>query len=240
MRRLISMNCLIAVFLISSSVAVETHGQTKMCSARILVSVANTNKGVTNVKAVAISKTTGTVYRSIINDDMPLFRSLPEGDYKITLSRSGYKQSSMDRFHDCTSYEEGVYGWSAEMFRGSSRQIVQLGKSKLLYGEAITAVEKGAGTRPMTVVGGVLNGRALTLPEPEYPVAARKAKAAGLVTVEVLVDENGNVVSANAVSGHKQLGASAEAAARNAKFPITSISGNPVKVSGVLTYNFVL
>jgi protein TonB len=56
--------------------------------------------------------------------------------------------------------------------------------------------------------------------------------------VQVLVDENGNVVSAHAVSGHPLLQAACVAAARNAKFSPTKLSGQPVKVSGVVTYNF--
>jgi len=69
---------------------------------------------------------------------------------------------------------------------------------------------------------------------------AKAVKASGTVTVQVLVDERGNVVSASAVSGHPLLQQSAVSAARQAKFSPTLLSGQPVKVSGVITYNFVL
>lgn len=87
--------------------------------------------------------------------------------------------------------------------------------------------------------GGVLNGKALYLPPPDYPPIAAQAKASGTVTVQILIDELGNVVSAHAVSGHPLLQASSVAAARQARFSPTSLSGVPVKVSGVVTYNFV-
>jgi protein TonB len=58
--------------------------------------------------------------------------------------------------------------------------------------------------------------------------------------VQVVVDENGNVISAKPVSGHPLLQAAATAAARNARFSLTKLSGQPVKVSGVVTYNFNL
>jgi protein TonB len=58
------------------------------------------------------------------------------------------------------------------------------------------------------------------------------------VVVQVIVDENGNVISAHAVSGHPLLQAASVAAARSAKFAPTKLSGQPVKVSGVITYNF--
>ncbi|MEP6913514.1 MAG: energy transducer TonB [bacterium] len=87
--------------------------------------------------------------------------------------------------------------------------------------------------------GGVLNSKAISLPNPEYPVIARQAKASGTVTIEVTIDEDGNVSSAQAVSGHPLLRAAGVNAARQAKFSPTKLSGQPVKVQGVLTYNFV-
>lgn len=92
---------------------------------------------------------------------------------------------------------------------------------------------------PKQISGGVLNGKARSLPKPAYPPAARAVRAAGAVTVQVLIDENGNVVSASAVNGHPLLKAAAVSAARGAKFSPTMLSGQPVKVSGVITYNFV-
>lgn len=92
---------------------------------------------------------------------------------------------------------------------------------------------------PKQISGGVLNGKATSLPKPPYPPAARAVRAAGPVTVQVLIDENGNVVSASAVSGHPLLRAAAASAARGAKFSPTKLSGQAVKVSGVITYNFV-
>jgi len=92
---------------------------------------------------------------------------------------------------------------------------------------------------PETVSGGVLNGKALSLPKPAYPPAAKAVKASGSVTVQVLIDENGNITSASAVSGHPLLRAAAEAAARGARFSQTLIDGKAVKVSGVIVYNFV-
>ncbi len=89
------------------------------------------------------------------------------------------------------------------------------------------------------ISGGVLNGKAISLPKPAYPPIARQAHASGTVTVQVTIDENGNVISAVAVSGHPLLRAVAAAAARGARFSPTKLSGQPVKVTGVITYNFV-
>jgi protein TonB len=89
------------------------------------------------------------------------------------------------------------------------------------------------------ISGGVLNGKAISLPKPAYPPIARAAHASGTVVVQVLIDENGNVVSASAVSGHPLLINAAVSAARSAKFSPTKLSGQPVKVTGVIQYNFV-
>lgn len=92
---------------------------------------------------------------------------------------------------------------------------------------------------PKQISGGVLNGKATSLPKPPYPAAARAVRAAGAVSVQVLINEAGSVVSASAVSGHPLLRAAAVQAARSARFSPTQLSGQPVKVSGVITYNFV-
>jgi periplasmic protein TonB len=89
------------------------------------------------------------------------------------------------------------------------------------------------------ISGGVLNGKAISLPRPAYPPIARQAHASGTVVVQVTIDENGNVISAHAVSGHPLLQAVAVAAAKGARFSPTKLSGQPVKVTGVITYNFV-
>ena len=89
------------------------------------------------------------------------------------------------------------------------------------------------------ISGGVLNGKATHLVQPPYPAIARSAHASGQVVVQVLIDENGNVVAAHATSGHPLLQPAAVAAARGSKFSPTKLSGQPVKVSGVIIYNFV-
>jgi protein TonB len=91
---------------------------------------------------------------------------------------------------------------------------------------------------PRTVSGGVLNGKATSLPTPAYPAIAKAAGAKGAVSVQVLIDESGKVVSASAVSGHPMLRAAAVGAAQRARFSPTLLSGQAVKVSGVITYNF--
>jgi TonB family protein len=90
------------------------------------------------------------------------------------------------------------------------------------------------------VLGDKLKSKILSNPQPSLPDAAKKAKVSGPVRVEVVVDERGNVISAKPVSGNSLLHAEAVKSAKKARFSPTLLKGQSVKVSGVITYNFVL
>jgi TonB family protein len=94
-----------------------------------------------------------------------------------------------------------------------------------------------------TIVGGsiskgALNHQALSTPAPLYPSAARSMRISGLVKVEVLISEDGSVFTARAIEGHPLLKSAARTAACRATFKQTLLEGNPVKVAGVINYNF--
>jgi TonB family protein len=113
-------------------------------------------------------------------------------------------------------------------------QIIKTEKEEQRKEESVTESGQRA-----PINGGVLNGSATSLPQPAFPAIARAAHASGEVTVQITVDETGNVVAARAVSGHQLLLAAAVTAARQARFAPTRLNGEPVKVTGVLVYNFV-
>jgi TonB family protein len=119
---------------------------------------------------------------------------------------------------------------------------------RLLEDKSINVVSAGqdAETKPQPsaqrhiITGGVLNGKASYKPHPQYPPIAKAARAQGTVTVKIIVNEEGTVMAAQAESGHPLLQAAAVKAAREARFAPTLLDGKPVKVLGVITYNFVL
>jgi TonB family protein len=86
---------------------------------------------------------------------------------------------------------------------------------------------------------GVVNGKAISLPKPAYPSEARQSFISGTVKVQVIIDEAGKVTFACAVAGHPLLQAASEQAAMSARFTPTLLQGTPVKVTGIVTYNFV-
>jgi len=86
----------------------------------------------------------------------------------------------------------------------------------------------------------ILNSEAKLLPKPNYPPIAKQIRVQGTVAVQVLIDETGKVVSAHALSGHPLLVPEAVRAAKGALFSPTIIGDQAVKVSGVITYNFLM
>jgi outer membrane biosynthesis protein TonB len=103
--------------------------------------------------------------------------------------------------------------------------------------EAEEAASSGAAL-PKIVESGVLNGKALRLPPPEYSGVARARRLSGAVPIEVLIDERGRVVLAGALGGHPVLQASARDSACGARFAPIVLKGQPIKVTGVIIYSF--
>jgi len=91
---------------------------------------------------------------------------------------------------------------------------------------------------PRTIISEMIASKAVSLPKPDYPRIAREIRAQGPVNVQILVDETGKVISAHAVKGNPALIHAAEEAARRARFTPTVLNNQPVKVQGVITYNF--
>lgn len=93
--------------------------------------------------------------------------------------------------------------------------------------------------KPVTINAGVVNGKAISLPKPEYPAEARMNRDGGAVSIQVVIDEKGKVSRAGAMSGVRTLQYAAREAACGAKFEPSLLQGNPITVMGIITYNFV-
>lgn len=141
------------------------------------------------------------------------------------------------------SGNEAYYAMRAEIYRKLGKKTEAEAdelKAKEFEDQIVDPKDSSSSTNSgaKTISGGVVNGKATNLVQPTYPPAARAVRASGAVNVQVTIDESGNVIAASAVSGHPLLRASAVQAARASKFSPTLLSGKPVKVSGVIVYNF--
>lgn len=90
------------------------------------------------------------------------------------------------------------------------------------------------------VAGIVFNGKPVALPEPEYSQTAETARFASTVAVVVTIDESGKVISARCLrGGHPLLREASLKAALKTRFTPATVAGRPVKVTGMLKYDFI-
>src|SRR5262249_2123640 len=90
------------------------------------------------------------------------------------------------------------------------------------------------------MAAGILNGKALRLPKPPYPPEAKRHQFQGRVIVQITFDEAGRVIDAKDLcQGPPYLSNVSVHAARLAQFAPVELNGQPVKVTGVILYDFV-
>lgn len=233
-----------------------TFAHAQQCELRVRGEFGSETSSVdrSDFNAEATSQETERKYPSVALGGDRSFGEIPDGTYTVHASSPGYKTSVATIQVKCSAGDIRVIR-SLKMTTGEPTSLVDVSATppkEMRLDRVTTLGSSDTGNtifaQPMiretqdgkVISGGVLNAKALTLPKPEYPVAASSVGAAGAVSVLVLVDLNGRVERASAVSGHPLLWQAAEKAAKNASFAPRVIDGVTVKVSGVITYNFVL
>jgi TonB family protein len=171
----------------------------------------------------------------------------------VSTVQNTQKERPASRYFEVGKFDSDPASSSVSSGRGTGDSTTGTGESTGLAtgGETVAVVEKEAPPPPPVKKDppappkppvirsmGVINGKATDLPKPIYSPAAKAVNAQGQVSVKVLINENGVVVSADAVSGHPLLRSAAESAARRARFTPTVLSGEAIKISGTIVYNF--
>lgn len=121
----------------------------------------------------------------------------------------------------------------------SSLDIVWQNFIKSLYLGGSNKEVEGVAFHTSAFKKSVINGSAIKLVKPDYPSIAGKTGKRDTVNVKVLIDEEGNIISAKAISGDKVFHREAEWAAKRSKFRPTILCDKPVKVDGIIVYTFV-
>ena len=118
---------------------------------------------------------------------------------------------------------------------------IVLSLALMLIGIAHSSAAQTAPAEPRISVPDI-NGMAITLVKPAFPETAVVTGADGAaVSLRVVVDENGNPISAQcSISCHPMLKEAAELAAIQSKFKPLVKDGRPVKYEGILLYSFVV
>lgn len=224
----------------AASIAKVSFAQTT-CAVKLSVK-SDKNLLVKGVTATATSYETKKIYQAVLKDDLPYFAEIPKGGYEISLTKSGFKQSRGGVPVPCESTYDTL---DALMVEGSEREFFDITvrlKTQLLTAEEQRIMSSGSDFDRLKLsakLKGILNFDAVHLAKPVYPIAARRVNAAGVVTVQITVNEKGKVELAEAVEGNPLLHEAAVEAAKKAKFKPRIENGKPVKFKGKLVYSFV-
>ncbi|HEX8456015.1 MAG TPA: energy transducer TonB [Pyrinomonadaceae bacterium] len=171
--------------------------------------------------------------------------------YNLSYTTEGKTESASTRLHDewAAKFLDSFRLLSEQELAKFEGEVDRLLKSLRERNEVVIGVcAEGTGCEavpsgsvPANVnQGRVESGRILSQPQPVYPPIAKAARAQGVVKVQVIVDESGKVIAAQVLGGHPLLQAAAVKAAREVAFAPTLLDGKPVKIAGVITYDFVL
>ncbi len=224
---------LLGIFLIS-----DLNAQTAICNLQFDIFEFNTQdklreNTVENVNAVLTNLMTEKTIKSSDINRTPLFSSLTSGKYKIEIIKKGYQRRIKEFELRCKNVEI-IETISKAVFlqKGNSNEITKF-ESKMFAVKGDSSLDKPEQSTS------TVNGKASSLRKPSYPAAARAVRATGAVNVQVTIDEDGEVITASAVSGHPLLRQAAERAAMESKFAPTMLQGQPVQITGIIVYNFV-
>lgn len=229
------------------------HAQVKQCPLDLNVIEYQKNAGaveipISGANAAATDIVTKAVTKAVTFEGMPRFAKLREGSYNLSVTKDGYTRTLKRIKIDCAGLDkDGSVSEVVFLWKGNPKETMKM--------IGVTLGVEGAGKSPKTstpinstnsesptpklISAGVINGKAKQLVKPEYPAAARAVGATGAVNVQVTIDEQGKVISASAISGHPLLRQAAENAAKASSFSETRLEGQPVKVTGIIVYNFV-
>jgi TonB family protein len=216
---------------LTSLVTPVEQSEVQMLRVRPVVRPANVPSNSSNVAVVRTQPVIATTDSRVIPPGVSVATTgpeLPPG----TIFRVGIPTSGDNIFNGNGNSLGGGPGGGGSGNRPGVNEIVTEAPPPLMKKEA---------TKPPPIVSkGVINGSAIELPKPVYSAIAKAAHASGTVTVQVLIDENGKVISAHALNGPPLLLAESVQAALRARFSPTLLSNQPVKVSGMITYKFVM
>lgn len=226
-----------------SGFSAVASAQIAPCNLRLDVYKFQTDAEPTEIKNAAVflqkEKSKAKIKPSMQNE-MPHFANLPVGNYSAVVSMSGYKITNREIRLDCSMADElNVVSEVLFLWEGDTKESVKMNDSDMAIGSDSSPNKQTENYNKDSDSKSAINGKAAYLPKPVYPRAARAVKATGEVQIQVVINEIGKVVYAKAVSGHPMLQAAAIKAAKEAKFSMTLLQGMPVKVSGIITYNFV-
>ena len=228
--------CLLILILLGAGAG---YGQAKSCSLQLEVykfkpDSASEQFTVKNENVVLKNTNTQKKISAASRREPLFFAALPAAKYETTVSFPGYKSTLKTFDLDCSVVNEQntatevVFLWAGD---SKEKMRMDLGTRGVKDGDGFSFDPKSNAA--------LADAPGAKVVAPAYPRAAHAVHASGAVRVQVLIDELGRVVSATALDGHPLLRQASEKAARKSRFATTLLDGIPVKIAGVIVYNFV-
>ncbi len=225
------------LFFVLAGLTSVAMGQNQFCNLQLKVADSESEKEGAEVKAssaVLQRANAVTTISSTLKDDMPVFSGLTRGFYAVVVSKQGYKKTVKKFRLDCSAelVTEKVILW-----KGPANEAVNFADNPDFF--------KLEESLSFTIADLSKN-----LVQPGYPSTARAKGVSGQIKVQITIDEQGNVISAEVLGksaflsnktrdGYIELWKAAENAAFQSKFYPTYFGNSPVKTTGFIVYNFV-
>ncbi len=215
----------------------DSNAQTSVCNLQFDIFELSSEKAkvIDKAEAVLTDLATNKTNKSLVFTEKPTFNNLTSGKYKVEIIKNGYQRRIKEFELNCKSSVE-ILTISKVLYlqKGNVKEVTKFRGTK--YTGQVKADDEQYKSKSEDAP---VNSNATNLAIPTYPAAARAVRASGAVNVQVKIDEDGEVVIANAVSGHPLLRQAAEKAAKESRFPPTTLEGQIVTVTGIIVYNFV-
>jgi TonB family protein len=212
---------------VSVSVA---EAETKTCNLRFKIFSYNrisSNSFIENIEVILTNLKNKE--KKISTVSTTVFENLVDGRYRIKLSKNGYKERKKEIKLECAfADEDNIFTEHVYLWRDKSADTVSDSR------ENVSEIKKSSETISRNKTENVTQSK-----KSDEKLSQGTKRASGKVTIQVLIDVDGNVVSAKIIDGNPLLAEAAAKAARRAKFGPTMLAGNPVQVSGNIIYNFV-
>ncbi len=224
------------ILLLSVVSANNSRAQTPICNLQFEISELSNKqpgKAVESVKAILTELATKKTGEFSVLAKMPSFANLTSGRYKIEIIKNGFQRRVKEFELKCKTIDE-ILTVSKILYlqKGDVNKVTEFNPT--IFGVLNHNRQYTAKSNELTV-----KDNALSIAQPKYPAAARAVRASGAVQVQVTIDEDGEVITASAISGHPLLQQAAETAAKESRFTPTLLSGEPVKITGIIVYNFI-
>ena len=210
------------------------------------------NTPVKNARATATNLDTNVVLTAQLISGVPYFAKLPEGKYNLVVSKDGFgstiKQINLNckLTDDKNTFCEIIFLTNSKKNKIYRMWQIDYKFSSEFPSPALPSTHSKSNNLPSVIADEIaVNERAIYLPLPIFSTSAKKIKnelvselTLFTVSVKVEIDEEGNVVAADAEGDFKELLPAVIESAKKAKFVPLKVNGKSGTLSGRLIYSF--